>query len=119
MRGKHNLDRRIKSAGIENCFISEITLLELLYGAECSNEPDKVRRIVSDFCQDIQVIPIGNSLGVFARQKASLRKLGQLIDDFDLLIACCAISNDLILVTDNTKHFDRISAVKIQNWITR
>jgi len=119
MRGKYNLDRQIRNAGIENCCISEITLLELLYGAECSNEPDKVRRIVEDFCQGIEIIPIGNSLNEFAKQKAMLRKQGRLIDDFDLLIACCAISNGFILVTDNTKHFDRISAVRLQNWVTR
>lgn len=37
MRGKHNLDKKLLDIGIENCCISEITVAELLYGAECSD----------------------------------------------------------------------------------
>ncbi|MCM1093907.1 MAG: type II toxin-antitoxin system VapC family toxin [Lachnospiraceae bacterium] len=119
MRGKHCLDRKIREVGIENCCISEITFVELIYGAECSNNPVEVHKIVENFCSDIEIVPMSNSIYEFARQKAILRKEGNLIDDFDLLIASCAIANDMVLVTDNTKHFDRISSVKLQNWVPR
>jgi tRNA(fMet)-specific endonuclease VapC len=39
--------------------------------------------------------------------------------DFDLLIGCSAVSNNLILVTDNEKHFNRIEKITINNWIKR
>ena len=54
----------------------------------------------------------------YAKQKSELRRQGSLIDDFDLLIGCTAIVNDLILVTDNVKHFNRLP-VEIQNWVER
>lgn len=44
---------------------------------------------------------------------------GYLVDDFDLLVASTAIFNNLILVTDNMKHFNRIKHVIIENWIER
>ncbi len=119
MRGKYNLDKKLESVGIDNCCISEITLAELLYGAECSNKPAEVRNMVYQFCESLEVVPIINSLEEYARQKAVLRKKGEIIDDFDMLIASGAISNGCVIVTDNTKHFDRISAVEIQNWVIR
>lgn len=119
LRGKFNLARKIAEIGIENCFISQITQAELLYGAECSNRPNEISKTISEFCKRIEVIPIGNSIPVFARQKAILRKGGILIDDFDLLIASCAIANDFIMVTDNLKHFGRIEGIKLENWINR
>ena len=119
MRGMHNLAEKLQAVGIENCCISEITLLELLYGAECSNRPGNIHYVIREFCKRIEVIPISNSLFEFAQQKAMLRKKGTPIDDFDLLIASCAIVNNLIIVTDNLKHFNRIPSMNIQNWVER
>lgn len=119
MRGMYNIEKKLESVGIENCCISEITLLELLYGAECSDRPGNIHMVINEFCKRVEIIPISNSLYEFARQKAALRKKGTPIDDFDLLIASCGLVNDLIVVTDNLKHFNRISALSIQNWVER
>lgn len=115
IRGMHNLVKKLETVGIENCCISEITLLELLYGAECSNSPGNIHHVIREFSKRIEIIPISGSLFEFARQKAALRKKGMPIDDFDLLIASCAIVNNLIVVTDNLKHFNRISTLDIHN----
>jgi len=61
-------------------------------------------------------LPIFNSLYLYAKEKARLKKLGNLIDDFDLLIGCSAIKNNLILVTNNENHFKRIENIKMENW---
>lgn len=119
MRGKHNLDKKLLDIGIENCCISEITVAELLYGAECSDRPDEIREMVRAFCDNLEVIGIDNGLEEFAKQKAALRRSGTMIDDFDLLIVSTAIANNLIAVTDNTKHFERLSALTLQNWVVR
>jgi tRNA(fMet)-specific endonuclease VapC len=42
--------------------------------------------------------------------------MGQIIDDFDLLIGVSSIANDLILVTNNESHLGRISKIKLENW---
>jgi hypothetical protein len=52
-------------------------------------------------------------------QKARLTKTGNLIDDFDLLIGCSAVANNLIMVTDNVKHLSRIKNIVIENWVFR
>lgn len=117
MRDKFNIRKKIGNVGLQNCCISEITVAELLYGAILSKDENNIK-LTKDFCDNIEVIPIFESLMEFAKQKARLRKEGMPIDDFDLLIACGAIVNDLIVVTDNTKHFERLT-VKLQNWIER
>ena len=90
MKGKFHLNEKIDDKMKRYCFISEITIAELLYGATCSNRKDKM-----------------------------LRSQGLLIDDFDLLIGASAVANDLILVTENVKHLERIPHLKIENWIDR
>ncbi|PZX37842.1 tRNA(fMet)-specific endonuclease VapC [Nonlabens dokdonensis] len=42
-----------------------------------------------------------------------------MISDFDLLIGSTAISNELIMVTENVKEFDRIKGIEIENWVKR
>ena len=42
-----------------------------------------------------------------------------MIDEFDLLIAATALSGNYILVTDNIKHFQRITNLRLENWIKR
>ena len=118
-KGKYNLDKQFKKVGLKNCCISEITLAELKYGAECSNKAAENMEMINDFAKELTVIPIYNSLDLYAKEKSKLRKAGNLIDDFDILIGVTAIANNLILVTENEKHFSRISKIKIENWIKR
>jgi len=113
------LDEQFKKVGFKNCCISEITLAELKYGAECSNKAAENMEMINDFAKELTVIPIYNSLDLYAKEKSKLRKAGNLIDDFDILIGVTAIANNLILVTENEKHFSRISKIKIENWIKR
>lgn len=62
------------------------------------------------------VVPIYNSLSLFAKEKVRLQRLGHLIPDFDLLIGTTAISNNFTLETNNEKHLSRISGIKLENW---
>ena len=118
LRGKHNINRKMKEIiGYDNCFISEITLAELKYGAELSEKADENLRSVNEFADKIGILPIFNSLDLYAKEKARLKKAGNMIDDFDLLIGCSAIKNGLILVTNNENHFERIENIRIENWI--
>lgn len=118
LRRKYDIAKTIQKVGIENCFISEITLAELYYGAECSSNPDYNLDIISDLKKYINISPISETLQIFAKQKARLRKEGVLIDDFDLLIGSTAIFHNAILVTDNIKHMKRLP-IKIENWVER
>ena len=120
LRGKLNLDEIIKKAGLENCFISEITVLELRYGAENSDNPAKSHKAVDAFVSGLSIIPIYGSIKRYAKEKVRLRKAGKpMNDEFDLLIGVTAIEHKLTLVTDNMKDFDRLDGIKLENWFKR
>ena len=117
LKGKFELDKKIDMVGFKNCAISEITYAELLYGAENSQNIAKNLNIVHEFVKELQIIPIFNCLKIYAKQKTKLRQAGRLISDLDLLIASSAVAHGMIMVTRNTKEFERIDDIVIQNWI--
>ena len=115
LRGKLNLDDLIRQKGRENCFISEITVVELRYGAENSDNPTKAHKSVDAFVGGLSIIPIYGSIRRYAKEKVRLRKIGKpMHDEFDLLIGVTAIENKLTLVTDNLKDFEPLDGVKIE-----
>lgn len=120
LRGKLNLDEIIKEKGKENCFISEITVFELRFGAENSNDAIKSNKAVDHFIAGLSIIPIYGSVKRYSKEKVRLRKIGKPInDEFDLLIGVTSVENKLILVTDNSKDFERIEGIKMENWFKR
>lgn len=120
LKGKLNLDDHIKQKGRQNCFISEITVFELRYGAENSDNPTKSHKSVDAFVGGLSIVPIYGSVKRYAKEKVRLRKIGKpMHDEFDLLIGVTAIENKLILVTDNGKHFQHLDGLKIENWFKR
>lgn len=116
LKGKYDLVAKIEKAGIFNCFISEITVAELKYGAEKSNRIIENSKNIELFIAKFTIVPIYTSLTVYAKEKARLSKIGQLLDDFDLLIGSTAISHEMTLVTNNTKHLNRLKHIKIIDW---
>ena len=120
LRGKLNLDELIKIKGIENCFISELTVFELKYGAENSENTNKSHQAVSRFIGGLSVIPIYGVVEKYAKEKVRLRNNGTpMHDEFDLIIGVTAIVNNLTLVTDNTKDFKYLNKLKTENWFQR
>jgi tRNA(fMet)-specific endonuclease VapC len=118
-RGKFGVIDKLNSVGLKECAISEITLAELVFGAENSDKPKKNHDIIEKFVNEISILPIFDSILIYGKEKARLRKAGQMISDFDLLIGCTALEKDLIMVTENVREFERISKIKIENWIER
>ncbi len=116
LKGLYNLKEKINNVGNDNCYISEITLAELKFGVENSEQKKKNREVLNLFLSGIKVVPIYNALDVYAIEKSRLRKKGKTVDDFDLLIGASAVSNNMILVTNNIKHFKNIRDIKIQDW---
>ncbi len=77
LRGKLKLDELIKQKGRENCFISEITVLELRFGAENSLKPVESHKAVDKFVNGLSIIPIYGSIRRYAEEKVRLRKIGK------------------------------------------
>jgi len=118
-RGEFNVLEKFQEIKLENCAISEITLAELIFGAENSSNPTKNYKLIDKFSEQVKILPIFNGINLYAKEKVRLRKKGEMISDFDLLIGTTAIANDLIMVTENTSELGRISKIKIENWIQR
>lgn len=116
LKGLYNLKEKINNVGSENCYISEITVAELKFGVENSKQKKKNREVLDIFLNGIKIVPIFNALDFYAVEKSRLRKKGKTVDDFDLLIGASAVSNNMILVTNNIKHFENIKNIKIENW---
>jgi tRNA(fMet)-specific endonuclease VapC len=118
LRRRHGIAEKVCDIGVWNCCISQVTVAELRYGAECSEFSTRRHNEIDEFCDYVSVIPINDTIvNVYAVQKARLRKLGLLIADFDLLIGATAIHHELILITNNTKHFERMQSLQLENWI--
>ncbi|MBR1546427.1 MAG: PIN domain-containing protein [Prevotella sp.] len=122
LRGMYEVDQKINHVGLNNCFISEITVLELKYGVELSKQKDGIDREeqLNRFLATISILPITEALDFCAKEKIRLRLVGTPAeDDFDLLIGCTAVVSGMTMVTENIKHFKNIDGIHLENWINR
>ena len=122
LRGQYAIDKKLDNIGLENCHISEITEAELKYGAELGRRKGLRQRMehLNDFLASINILPISDAIDLYASEKARLRLAGTPADDdFDLLIGCTAIVNDMVMVTENLKHFKNYAGIRLENWIER
>ena len=115
-RNKHRIKEKVEAVGEDNCFISEITIAELKYGAEKSDDYAKHEQEVVEVKRLFDVIPIIEHLDQFAKEKVRLQRTGTLIPDFDLLIGTTSVSGGFVMVTNNEKHLSRIEDIQIENW---
>ena len=101
--------KRMKQYRNNEIAISIITLAELQFGAHNSSQIENNIKRIEFFLERARLLYLTpKTTDIFARIKASLRKSGNIIDDFDILIGATAVENDLTLVTDNKRHFSRI-----------
>ncbi|WP_026351319.1 type II toxin-antitoxin system VapC family toxin [Hymenobacter aerophilus] len=121
LRGEYRLNERFAAIGLTQCFVSEITIAELLFWAANSalvwqaRQQQQVAEFRELFAE--QVLPIGPALEIFADHKAALRRSGRPIDDFDILIGSTAVAHGFTLVTRNTRHFAGLANLPLENWI--
>ncbi len=81
--------------------------------------PRKNRKVLNSFLSGVQILPIFGALDLYAKEKARLRKAGTRIDDFDLRIGVTSIINSLVMVTNNTGHFERIKGINLEDWTVK
>ena len=116
LKGQRGIVDKIEIAGCDNCFITDVTLAELWFGAYNSERIEQQKRGVVYLEQLFNVISIRDSVELFGSNKAYLKSKGILIDDFDILIGSTAIKHDLIMVTENVKHLSRLPGISVENW---
>ncbi len=117
IKGNKTVNQRISEYATIPKAISIITFGELLYGAKKSIQKDKNTSIIYRLAEIFPIVGITRSvIEAFTDVKMALDKKGQRIEDFDLLIAATALSLNYTLVTNNTKHYQRIEGLQIENW---
>ena len=98
--------------------ISTVTLMELIYGAEKSANPERNLKEVEGFAARLDVLPYDElAAGHTGQLRAELAKQGKTIGPYDQMIAGHARSRGLIAVTNNEKEFNRVPGLRIENWI--
>ena len=98
--------------------ISSITLAELMHGVEKSAKPDHNLRQVEDFTSRLTVLEYGNKAAShYGDIRAVLERKGAPVGVNDVHIAGHARSEGLTLVTNNLKEFERVEALRLENWV--
>ena len=117
---KHPLEvlERFRQHSPQDVAISTITLFELQYGIEKSQYRQRSEDALTKFLLPLNLINLDRSSSIEAAIiRAQLEKKGMPIGPYDLLIAGLARSRDMILVTNNTKEFERIVGLHLENWV--
>lgn len=115
-RNKKGIAKRLASIAPENVYISEVTVAELEYGNYCGGRYEENKVLLNNFLSCINVIPFSEAISLYAKERYRLKSIGMGIEDFDLLIGCTSVTNNLTMVTNNVKHYSRIEGIKIGNW---
>jgi tRNA(fMet)-specific endonuclease VapC len=98
--------------------ISAITRAEVRYGAELMAADDKRRARIDLLLQDLPALPwTAAAADIYGEIKALLKRQGAPIGEMDTQIAAHALAEGLPLVTHNTRHFERIPGLKLEDWM--
>lgn len=114
-----SLVKRLDAVPRQHQYISTITVSEIVYGAMKSGR-------FKFHLQNLEkvLLPAVNIVGfdtkaayVCGRLRADLEKQGTPLDLADLEIAAIAMAGEFTLVSGNTKHFDRVRGLRVENWL--
>lgn len=96
--------------------VSILTLAELYEGLAGAHRPDEDEQGLKDFLAGVSVLDVDDqTCRIFAQERGRLRKTGKLIGDFDLMIGATAVRHGLVLLSNNRRHFERISGLEIES----
>jgi tRNA(fMet)-specific endonuclease VapC len=113
------LVERISSIPIGSQFISTISILEITYGAYKSGNPERyITFLEKNILPQVRVLFFDDTCARIAgRIRAEREKVGEPVSPLDLQIAATAVANGCFLITGNTRHFQHISGLEIENWL--
>ena len=108
---------KLQSYEPDELCISVVTLAELEYGVFNSSNPDRNQLALTLFLAGIEILPFDDDAAVeYGRIRADLKKKGEPIGANDLMIAAHAKSRGLVLVTNNTREFERVEGLELEDW---
>jgi len=115
LKGKQEVVEKLSQIPIDDLYISRINYTELMYGAYNSSKINQNLKVIEPFLESFTVLEFTKASSlIFAKEKARLKKSGNIIADMDLMIASIAIENDCTLISNNMKHFERIQNLELE-----
>jgi tRNA(fMet)-specific endonuclease VapC len=118
MRGKNlTLKQKLESTATKDIVVCSIVKAELFYGAMKSANPERNLTLQQEFLDQFTSLPFDDlATMTFGMIRSELEALGTPIGAYDLQIAAIALTNNLTLVTHNTREFKRVSSLLIEDW---
>ena len=103
----------------EEQFTTAITVGELVYGAERSARRDYLLKQFEDrLWLVLRILPFDRAAGeVYGKLRAEMERAGTSLAEPDLRIAAIALNHDPTVVSGNTRHFYRVPALRVENWM--
>lgn len=117
-RRPDTIQARLTALSVEEVGISGIVAAELWYGVAFSQKKKQNETALKDFLDYVTVLDWPFEAGkIYGRIRADLKGKGTPIGAMDLLIAAHALFLDAVLVTGNKRKFQRVSDLKLENWV--
>ena len=118
-RPSEKLLNRLQSIPAGEQYISSITVAEIVYGAMKSEHPKRhLHNLDNILLPAVNVINFDSAAAFQAGCiRAELEKSGQPLSFTDIQIAAIAVAHDMLMVTGNLRHFQRIKGLRVENWI--
>lgn len=111
---------KFKEYDVGDLVLSSVTVSELYYGAYKSRHVEKNLLALEHFLRPFDILEYGLQASMeYGKIRSDLEKGGQVIGGLDMMIAAHALSQDMILVTNNIKEFERVENLELENWVRK
>jgi len=120
LRGRPDVVERLQAFRTEGLAVSTMTLGELVTGVRRSRDQARNAEALQHFLRRVTVLPFTDSTAYrWGEEQARLLDAGEMITEFDLAIAVTALQHNLVLLTENRRHYERVTGLKLQSLADR
>lgn len=114
MNGLPDIAHRLEEFRSDGIGLSVVSLAELWEGVHYSRDAAGSEEGLRDFLRTVRLVPIDEEVcSLFGKERGRLRAANRLVGDFDLLIGAIALRHNLVLLTDNRRHFEMIEGLNL------
>jgi tRNA(fMet)-specific endonuclease VapC len=114
LNGRSNVVHQLQQFSREGLALSVVSVAELWEGVYYSRDPARSERALGDFLRGVRLVGIDDGIAkVFGMERGRLRAAHKTVGDLDLLIGATALHLDLVLLTNNRRHFELIEGLRI------
>jgi len=113
-----SVKQKFQEFDLGELYISSITVSKLMYGAFKSQFVEKNLKAIESFLIPFDIVDYDYKACIeYGKIRADLEKNGRVIGNMDMQIAAHALALDSVLVTNNTKEFERVVRLDLENWV--